>query len=508
MKMKTVRKIKVNRLSKKKYTGRGGTKKSKKGSKNGSNNESKHSNKHNFSTPHPSAYDQSIAPMYYAHPAQMYGPPPAQMYGPPPAQMYYSQAHGPPPAQMYGPAAAYASSYGPMYYHTAAADKSWEKSWEKSVKKDPDSYIFNEDSIWTKLDTYLPPDFTGTDEEIVAKRNVELNLLKTLCFSNDHDKCEMIKQMIPRYKTGHADSKKNNTVCVLLFIISILTVILKDNCRIILKGGIAVEAAISKIPETNDDPALEEYFKTINAYSTNDIDILIVPKDGQSPLYYAQQITNMIMWILNGHNSKIHKLSLLDKSMEVNPLQQIIKLSIDEKDGRSHKYTAVMDINFNVNDENFYLPNQTPIFHAQTIVVNKDTKESRNLQLALEVVSSHSLVLDRMFHLILYKYPAIANKEKLDLLLESLGNGTIDTDYANDQIYRLSTVDPLNSKYISSVEKSLKVLLAASCILRKGEKKSKKEIFDAFLKLIKKTYPHVLIDKGIEENIERTLSVV
>jgi hypothetical protein len=506
MKLKSLRKIKGNRLSKKKYAGRGGTKKSKKGSKNGSKNEPKHTNKHIFLTPHP-VYDQPMyGPGTYAPtPIPMYGPPPVSMYGPTPIPMY-----GPPPVSMYGPAATYAPAYGQIYYNAAAEPtiKSLENSWEKSVKKNPDDFILNEDSIWTKLDTYLPPDFTGTDEEIVAKRNVELNLLKTLCFSNDHDKCEIIKKMIPRYKTGHADSKKNNTICVLLFIISLLTVILKDNCRIIIKGGFAVEAAISKIPETeNNDPALEEHFKTINAYSTNDIDILIVPKDGQSPLYYAQQITNMIMWIFNGHNSKIHKLSVLDKSMEVNPLQQIIKLSIDEKDGRLYKYTAVMDINFNVNDENFYLPNGTPIFHTQTIVVDKDTKESRIIHLALEVVSSHSLVLDRMFHLILYKYPAIANKEKLDMLIESLGNGTVDPDYANDEIYRLSTVDPFNSKYIASVEKSLKVLLAASCILRKDEKKSKKEIFDAFLKLIKKTYPHVVIDKGIEDNIERTLSV-
>lgn len=379
--------------------------------------------------------------------------------------------------------------------------------WEKNVRKNPGNYVFGEDSIWTKLNTYLPPDFSGTDEQINAKKKEELKLLKYLCISDDYDKCEIIKQMIPRYKTGHMDEKKHKTICVLLFIISFFTVILKDNCKIIIKGGFAVEAAISKIPETNDDPSLEEYFKIINDYSTNDIDLLIVPIDGQTPLYYAQQITNLIMWLISGNNQSIYRLSVLDKSMEENPLQQIIKLAIDETYNDQHKYTAVMDINFNVNNEIFYIPNPIPLFYIQNIFItpfgSQRTNETRVIHLALEVVSSYSLALDRMYHLILYKFPTIVNKEKIDALRYS----TLDPEYAREEIARLSMIDYSNSKYIASIEKSLRVLFAASCILRKGENKSKSEIFDSYLYLIRTNYPNIVIDERILQNIEKTIGV-
>jgi hypothetical protein len=92
------------------------------------------------------------------------------------------------------------------------------------------------------------------------------------------------------------------------------------------------------------------------------------------------------------------------------------------------------------------------------------------------------------------------NKEKIDALQS---DSSLDPDYVREEVARLSMMDYSNTKYVSSLEKSLRVLFAAACILRRD--KDKKKIFDSFLQLINAHYPRLSVDDRISKSIAKTI---
>jgi hypothetical protein len=144
------------------------------------------------------------------------------------------------------------------------------------------------------------------------------------------------------------DTKKRNTMYLLIFIISMLSVMLKDKCKIIIKGGLAVLFAVS---------SHQEHIP----YSTKDIDLLIQPLDGNDGLFHARFIGNMIMWIFDGIDERrFNKLSLLDESAREMQEKQLLKISMINDTGPGHgKFTAAIDINIHLpDDKRFYWPDE------------------------------------------------------------------------------------------------------------------------------------------------------
>jgi hypothetical protein len=335
---------------------------------------------------------------------------------------------------------------------------------------------------------------------------------KNYCINNfiGSDLYDEYTRVLPDIYKDKDDIKKQNTMYLLIFIISMLNVILKDKCKIITKGGLAVLFAVS---------AHEEY-------STKDIDLLIQPLDGNDGVFHAQFIANMIMWIFEDIDGRFNKLSLLDESAREIKEKQLLKISMIDGDGDGHghghghgrsKFTAVIDINIHLPDDNrFYLPLVThhintynedgfgpAFFHRKTPV--------------LFFVSKEALIFDRMLHLLKYnhlisnisyiesiamdviqKYP---DRSSLDEALSMMGLARklnpAKKDEVRDKIYELSTQkskthkgDP-NKIYLASIKKSLNALILENIASHSKKSrsqtrspiphKSKEDVFDHFI---------------------------
>jgi len=309
-------------------------------------------------------------------------------------------------------------------------------------------------------------------------------------------------RVLPDIYKDKDDIKKQNTMYLLIFIISMLNVILKDKCKIITKGGLAVLFAVSVHEE----------------YSTKDIDLLIQPLDGNDGVFHAQFIANMIMWIFEDIDGRFNKLSLLDESAREIKEKQLLKISMIDGDGHSHsKFTAAIDINIHLPDDNrFYLPLVThhinpynedgfgpAFFHRKTPV--------------LFFVSKEALIFDRMLHLLKYNHlisnisyiESIAmdvikkhpDRSSLDEALSIMGLARklnpAKKDEVRDKIYELSTQkskthkgDP-NKIYLASIKKSLNALILEDIASHSKKSrsqtrspiphKSKEDVFDHFL---------------------------
>lgn len=112
--------------------------------------------------------------------------------------------------------------------------------------------------------------------------------------------CKFIQRIIPKYQTGQKDITKTyhpKELCLLIFLIGILTYVLRRECNIFMKGGKAVEIELSKIDE-NDDT--KEHLGAIEPYQSNDIDIMIYRSNNNyTERDIANQIAKFILWVTN-----------------------------------------------------------------------------------------------------------------------------------------------------------------------------------------------------------------
>jgi hypothetical protein len=325
------------------------------------------------------------------------------------------------------------------------------------------------------------------------------------------------------------DTKKRNTMYLLIFIISMLSVMLKDKCKIIIKGGLAVLFAVS----SHQEPI---------HYSTKDIDLLIKPLDDNDGLFHAQFIGNMIMWIFDEIDERrFNKLSLLDESAREMQEKQLLKISMINDTG---KFSAVIDINIHLpDDKRFYSPDEKYTFTTY----NEDGFGPvlfHEKQPFLFFASKKALIFDRMLHLLKYnhliknvsyiesiamdvikKYP---RGSSLDDVLPNMGLmrrlNEVEKDDVRQKIYELSTkkskthkADP-NEIYLASIKKSLTALILENIVshtktsnLRQSilklsalSMKTKEDVFDQFLDdSIKKHNSLTIADSNIRLTTEQ-----
>jgi hypothetical protein len=279
------------------------------------------------------------------------------------------------------------------------------------------------------------------------------------------------------------DTTKRNTMYLLIFIISMLNAMLKDKCKIIIKGGLAVLFAVS----SHQEPI---------PYSTKDIDLLIQPLDGNDGLFHAQFIGDMIMWIFDGIDKKIdkkrfNKLSLLYDPEIVMKEKQIIKISmINVPDPEPEpgpvpvpgpvNFTAAMDININLPDELFY----SPIVEHHINTYNEDgfsTIFFHENKPVLFFVSKKALIFDRMLHLIKYYF---ANTERSST--HELTDKQLDEMYntiKNNKFYLASIKKSLNALILEHIVSHTKTSKLRESVLKLSAipSKSKEDVFYQFL---------------------------
>lgn len=304
------------------------------------------------------------------------------------------------------------------------------------------------------------------------------------------------------------DSKKINTECFLLVIISILADMLKSHCEIIIKGGLAVQFSLAtlfknnnitdesiySLMKTNDvREELSNLFKTNKSYAadeemidivytTNDIDILINPKNkNEEPYYYAKQISDMLVWLfedIKEDNEFIHVISVLDKTNAITPSEQIIKISMTEKSKRP-KYTAIVDININLPDEKYYKP--TNIVSIDVPVANTTLKG------VFIFVDIKPLMLDRLHHIIHYR-------DTVEEIINATKQITGDT-----KISDIFKTNP-NFKYLMSNYRSTNALIEGQLIVEITKKPQdtinnmKKNILNEYLENFEKSDKELIHD--------------
>jgi len=158
--------------------------------------------------------------------------------------------------------------------------------------------------------------------------------------------CEFIQRIIPKYQTGQKDYTyyRPNELCLLTFLIGILTYMLRRECNIFMKGGKAVEIELSKIEE-NDDT--KKYLGAIEPYQSNDIDVIIyLSNKNYTERDIANQISNFILWVTNfegGPNFRTKDFPKYEADKEILTDGSIVKLTYisnwDEK-------VAMVDIGY------------------------------------------------------------------------------------------------------------------------------------------------------------------
>lgn len=442
------------------------------------------------------------------------------------------------------------SSVSSLTRKTVPAEKV--DSWEKTVNLNPGTIVYNEKtSIWLMLrNTY----------DMNARKH-EWALIKEQCLDRFNNKpCKILNSVFSRYKVSD-DIKIHNTICGLLYIVGILTEKLKYKCNLVIKGGLAIQLSISDISKIREDAdtTLDEYYDILDNYSTKDIDLLLLPtntetKLGRDGVYYAKQISSMIMWIFSGISPKKntnaqkptaqstslntepvagqpaeetlpYRLSLLDLSKKTVPEEQIVKLSMVTNKG----FVAAMDININLPKEQQLYSPITSIEQIWqdfiTINYDADTPDKEKvrddftktgyfsesldgssviyipLNLKLLRVSTDALIFDRIYHLYKFKIMPLNKmrviKEKIDI-----EQNNEKKDRLWDELSELNTsMHVAGNIYLSSIKRSLNVLIAADIIRKKtreGVIITKQDIFDIYLQNFVEKYNVPLTPEEID----------
>lgn len=248
------------------------------------------------------------------------------------------------------------------------------------------------------------------------------NQIKDLNRLRDIEMCQIVESILPTYKasinTQYTENGKlfndtpqdvyeyNMLLCSIFIILGIITPFFNQNpdshYKIIIKGGKATQFLLHEFRT-----------KKIPEYITNDIDFLVVPKDGIDYNFYeikyiAAYISNIINQFLNVGN----KISILIpdnpeyiKNPRINPY--VIKISYS-KSSRTG-FRALCDIGFDeIKDEvsDFFTSNQM----FMTTVNNLDLPETKVLY---EYPTLESVFREKIYYTILYNNNTTKNEHEI-----------------------------------------------------------------------------------------------
>ena len=337
---------------------------------------------------------------------------------------------------------------------------------------------------------------------------LKLNLLRLI----NNRICKNITDNF-NFFNSNLDGKKINTECYLLIIIGVLSNLLKPYCKLIIKGGLAVQLSLTKLFKENDisdedafnimtknedtQTTLSHLFKFNSkhdeedevltlAYSTNDIDLLIEPLSGTGD-YYALEIENMLMWIfqeINSSNENLHILSTQDKTKEIEPSKRLLKVSISEpSDARKPKFTAVMDINITLPEPAYYMP-----------VSNESFELKNGLHGEFNFVSVDPLIMDRLSHIIKYKGTV---SEMVSTIPSLVGATKLSDIFGGHPDF----------KYLTSVHRSLNALIDGLLIVEIIKKENIKPLVEIKDDILNEYVTKLGLEEGDAELIRKFVLV-
>jgi hypothetical protein len=240
----------------------------------------------------------------------------------------------------------------------------------------------------------------------------------TASVDNIQHLCDFIKNLIPNYKTSDAvDTDDKPIVCYMILLIGLYSYYFRrhlffydDNYEksahkhlyfdtrsrtnnpkhphfdIVIKGGLAVQLALSKIPGAA-------------VYESDDIDVLIIVYNKSKKDKMDQE--TLFMTELMGSFIKLATDSLKTDNMQIRKLDNtkvapghVLKFSIDH----GYKKTAILDINYKFPD---------PYFYNNLGLIKFDYRADKDTVLPGEFVyvELESLIKERIHYLVKYSTP-------------------------------------------------------------------------------------------------------
>lgn len=220
--------------------------------------------------------------------------------------------------------------------------------------------------------------------------------------------CKYLQKKIPAFDVTPDAMTFKPTICLVTLIFSYLSSLLEFTCEIVVKGGRAMQLALSK--RERYDPIRKKIIPSvtyIRKYPSNDIDILILPdsKKLQDSQLLALRIGEFIDWLtvfpdaygnLQSLFSFIHlpkpKLPV-QSNPEIPSEGSIVKLSISVGGERGNRFVAISDIGYITSE-------YSHIFEANPIkTVIDDNAEHPGFLLS---VNPQNLFLEKTYYIIKY----------------------------------------------------------------------------------------------------------
>lgn len=220
--------------------------------------------------------------------------------------------------------------------------------------------------------------------------------------------CKYLQKKIPAFDvTSDAISYKSQ-ICLITLMFSYLSSLLEFTCEIVVKGGRAMQLALSK--RERYDPIRKKMIPSvtyIRKYPSNDIDLLILPdsKRLQDSQLIALRIGEFIEWLTSfpdayGNIKSMFSLIHLPKPklpVQTNPEipseGSIVKLSISVGGERGNRFVAISDIGY-ITSEHSHIFEANPI---KTIIDNNVQNPGFLLS-----VNPQNLFLEKTYYIIKY----------------------------------------------------------------------------------------------------------
>lgn len=317
------------------------------------------------------------------------------------------------------------------------------------------------------------------DSFFYSKKNLndfKLFILKTLykIRYENMDICTDIKSAIPTFKvTDKYGISIKMLMCFTTLLISFISSIIKDKYTLLVKGGRAIQLALSQ--NIRYDPLTNTEIESItyeNEYLSDDIDIIVIPtfKGSETltkPILFknsqnaALRIGELIEWLTNDGRYSTYALKhfIRDKmtegvTMDLSPenLSQssIIKVSIPYS---KPSFIAVSDIGY-ITSEYVDIFNSNPI----TTNINIDSKNSG----LLVSMNLQGLILEKIFYLTKYISEGYKNDSNLNKFRESLRKSLpfLLNDLVTNIMNKAKTSDDI--EYRKKLYESIKYLSSSS----------------------------------------------
>jgi hypothetical protein len=289
------------------------------------------------------------------------------------------------------------------------------------------------------------PFFNNNDRNIHAFKH-KIMLMLSLFAAQHNPLCEEVKTQINRFDLSDEVNQAGLSpyYCFMTILIGLISNILKTQYRIILKGGRAIQLALSKENKTN--PIAHQYISSENTrdYKSDDIDIIItrVKNSIYSVKDVAVYISSFIVWVTSyysiDYNDTIFDIKDMQKtgvgssnSSTDSPVDapegSIIKISITSNKTGSGRHKAIADIGYG-----YISPQDSKLFHSQY-----DTNE-------FEI---------NLYDIIPFTYNKLPFKYKLNNILNRRENANVKSELLLKGIYFSVTFDELMSEKIHYIIK-------------------------------------------------------